>query len=89
MVTVDWNWLSEQGLLYKINKDVLHPLGLAASRNPDTGGSDAILVADDLVWEYSSDLVAENEAKLRNFEENREKILKEVLTDSIKKQNNG
>lgn len=88
MVTVDWNWLSEQGLLYKINKDVLHPLGLAAFRNSNTGSSDAILVADDLVWEYSPDLVAENEVKLRNFEENREKILKEVLTDSIRKQNN-
>jgi len=51
--TIDWNQMSELGLIVRINKEILHPLGLALSRNTETGSSDAVLVADDGAWEYS------------------------------------
>lgn len=53
MKTIDWNKMSELGLLYRINKEILHPLGLAVSRTVETGSSDSILVSDDGEWEYS------------------------------------
>lgn len=40
MKSINWNQMSELGLIYKINKDILHPLGLAISRNPDNGFSE-------------------------------------------------
>lgn len=51
--TINWNQLAELGLMVRINKEVLHPLGLAVSRNPETGASDHIFVSDDGVYEYS------------------------------------
>lgn len=48
--------MSELGLIYRINSEILHPLGLAISRNPDTGSSDVVLLAEDGVWEYSSEI---------------------------------
>lgn len=48
--------MSDLGLIYRINNEILHPLGLAISRNPDTGSSDVVLLADDGVWEYSSEI---------------------------------
>jgi len=51
--SINWNQLSELGLLYRINKELLHPLGLTISRNPDTGSSDEILIAPDGVWTYA------------------------------------
>lgn len=53
MKSIDWNKASELGLIEKINKEVLHPLGLAMTRNPETGSSESILIADDGVWKYS------------------------------------
>ncbi len=44
--------MSELGLIYRINKEILHPLGLAVSRNPDTGFSEEIYISDDGEWEY-------------------------------------
>lgn len=52
MKYINWNDLSELGLLERINKELLHPLGLAVSRTPDTGASEMILIADDGEWEY-------------------------------------
>lgn len=53
MKTIDWNQISELGLLEKINREIMHPIGLALSRNPETGVSERALVADDGVWEYA------------------------------------
>ena len=50
--TIDWNQMSDLGLLERINREILHPLGLAASRDIKTGHSTAILVSDDGEWEY-------------------------------------
>jgi hypothetical protein len=52
MKTIDWNKMSELGLLERINREICHPLGLAVSRDVETGGSTRILIADDGEWEY-------------------------------------
>ena len=56
MKSIDWNQMSELGLIRRINTNVLNPIRLAICRNPDTGTSDLVLVAEDGVWEYSSDI---------------------------------
>jgi hypothetical protein len=56
MKTIDWNQLSELGLQERINREILHPLGLAVMRNPEDGTSSGALIADDGVWEYSPEL---------------------------------
>jgi hypothetical protein len=55
MKKIDWNVASELGLIRKINRYILHPLGLAMSRNPDNGHSECILVADDGIFNYKYD----------------------------------
>lgn len=63
MQTIDWNQMSKLGLIEKINREILHPMGLAISRNPKTGTSDQILVAPDGFFEYDiqSKMIPENE----------------------------
>ncbi|WP_459567002.1 DUF7415 domain-containing protein, partial [Enterobacter hormaechei] len=39
MKYVDFNTLSEMGLVWRINREILHPLGLALSRDVETGSS--------------------------------------------------
>lgn len=52
MNTINWNQMSDLGLIEKINREILHPLGLAISRNPETGHSENVFVAADGVFEY-------------------------------------
>lgn len=52
MARLDWNDMSELGLIQLINDALLHPLGLAISRNPKTGFSEFIVVADDGYFTY-------------------------------------
>jgi hypothetical protein len=56
MQTINWNQMSELGLIRIVNREILHPIGLAISRNPETGTSDEILVSDDGEWEYSPEI---------------------------------
>lgn len=49
---VSWNELSARGLLLRINKEILHPVGLAVFRDPKTGISQGALIAPGGVWEY-------------------------------------
>lgn len=42
MKSINWNQMSELGLIERINREILHPIGLAISRNPDTGSSDSV-----------------------------------------------
>ncbi|GIU12991.1 hypothetical protein [Shewanella sp. MBTL60-007] len=66
MNTIDWNQMSELGLIERINREILHPQGLAVSRNPETGTSDSILVADDGIFHYGdikSTLLSEQQVK--------------------------
>lgn len=69
MKSIDWNKMSELGLIYRINKEILHPLGLAVSRTVETGLSEKILIADDGVWEYNLNMIVktltDDEIKLK------------------------
>lgn len=53
---IDWNELSRRGLLARINREILHPLGLAVCRNPETGVSPGAVVSDNGPWVYPEDL---------------------------------
>ena len=55
MKNIDWNKASELGLIERINKEILHPLGLAMCRDTETGTSPCLLIADDGVWSYADD----------------------------------
>ncbi len=52
-----WNDMSDLGLIVRINNEILHPLGLALSRNPSAGTSEVVLIAPDGKWEYSADII--------------------------------
>lgn len=45
--TIDWNEASRLGLIERINREILHPMGLAMCRDVDTGTSPCILVSPD------------------------------------------
>ena len=49
---VDWNELSRRGLIVRINREILHPLGLAVCRDTGTGMSPGALVSPDGTWVY-------------------------------------
>lgn len=61
MIKLNWNEISELGLLERINDEIMHPLGLAVFRVSEDGSSGGALVADDRVWEYA------DRSKLKNF----------------------
>ncbi|MCO8161999.1 hypothetical protein NJC38_07485 [Pseudomonas sp. 21LCFQ010] len=56
MKLIDWNELSRLGLMVRINREILHPLGLAVSRDPETGKSSGAVVSDDGPFCYPDDL---------------------------------
>jgi hypothetical protein len=64
---VDFNYLSDAGLIYKINKEILHPVGLALGFDPSTGKSSGAYVAPDGEWEYPDDEIQELEERLNAF----------------------
>lgn len=72
--SIDWNKMSELGLIYRINNEILHPIGLAITRNPETGSSEVVLISDDGLWEYSEDL----KNKIRPADEEIKQILKNI-----------
>lgn len=71
MKHINWNQASELGLIVRINREVLHPLGLAMTRNPENGVSEMLLVSPDGIWEYDQQLmtnapiVSEEEARVK------------------------
>ncbi|MGK4474128.1 DUF7415 domain-containing protein [Aeromonas molluscorum] len=71
MKHINWNQASELGLIMRINREILHPLGLAMTRNPENGASEMLLVSDDGIWEYDQMLtlkvpqVSEEEARAK------------------------
>lgn len=54
---LDWNELSALGLIVRINAEILHPLGLAIFRDPDSGISAGAMIAPDGKWEYAPDVI--------------------------------
>nr|NWO38664.1 hypothetical protein [Citrobacter freundii] len=53
---LDWNQLSALGLIVRVNKEILHPMGLALFRDPESGVSDGALIAPDGKWNYADDI---------------------------------
>lgn len=45
-----------QGLVFRINYEVLHSQGLAMMYDPKTDVSDGALVVSDGIWNYSGDI---------------------------------
>lgn len=72
MKNINWNQASELGLIVRINREVLHPLGLAMTRNPENGVSEMLLVSPDGIWEYDQQLMTN--APIVSEEEARAKI---------------
>lgn len=64
MKSIDWNQMSKLGLIERINREILHPLGLAIAREVTTGISEKVLVAPDGIFEYGeikSTIISEDE----------------------------
>ncbi|MGK0703309.1 DUF7415 domain-containing protein [Yokenella regensburgei] len=53
---MSWNELSARGLIIRINKEILHPIGLAVFRDQKTGISQGALISPDGVWEYDQSI---------------------------------
>lgn len=71
MKTLDWNDISKLGLVERINREILHPLGLSVSYDFNKGVSEEILISDDGFFEYSPEMPI------------REKISKKGIHDII------
>ncbi|MEC4728860.1 hypothetical protein HWQ46_25425 [Shewanella sp. D64] len=81
MKKINWNVMSELGLVEKINREILHPLGLAVAYCPHTGFSESILIADDGIWEYGNiKSVIVSDEEIRTFLE--EIVHKESVEES-------
>jgi hypothetical protein len=52
MKSINWNELSQLGLVELINRETLHPLGLAITIDPETGISKKIIVSPDGGFHY-------------------------------------
>ncbi|WP_336332302.1 DUF7415 domain-containing protein [Pseudomonas putida] len=50
---IDWNEISRLGLLERINREIMHPLGYAVCREVETGRSSGALVSDDGPFIYA------------------------------------
>ncbi|MCO7537809.1 hypothetical protein NJH24_23885 [Pseudomonas asiatica] len=55
---IDWNEISDRGLLVRINREIMHPLGLAVARDPATGRSPGAVVSDDGPFVYAEDTLS-------------------------------
>ncbi|WCX68633.1 hypothetical protein [Salmonella phage GSW6] len=62
-----WNELSRKGLIVALNFSLFHPRGLAIARDPETGESPYLLVADDGIWEYTPDILEEAKHQLNRI----------------------
>lgn len=80
MKCINWNQASELGLIVRINREILHPLGLAMVRNPENGTSEMLIVSPDGIWEYEKQLMAnapsvsEEEARAKIAEWTKEQL---------------
>ncbi|NMZ50177.1 DUF7415 domain-containing protein [Pseudomonas poae] len=54
MKVIDWNEISRLGLHERINREIMHPLGLAIFRVVETGVSPGAYVSPAGVFEYAS-----------------------------------
>lgn len=64
MKVIDWNEISRLGLHERINREIMHPLGLAIFRVVETGQSPGAYVSPDGAFEYATPITpVEPEAK--------------------------
>lgn len=64
---LDWNQLSALGLIVRINTEIIHPLGLAIFRDPDSGVSAGAMIAPDGKWEYAPDVIEGLRVRLSDY----------------------
>ncbi|MCF2826905.1 MULTISPECIES: DUF7415 domain-containing protein [unclassified Pseudoalteromonas] len=57
MKKIDWNEISELGLLVEINEKIMHPLGLAIVRCNETGTSEGAFVSTNGPFTYNHDRI--------------------------------
>jgi len=57
LLRIDWNKASDLGLIQRINSEILHPLGLAMTRDPETGSSPDLIFSTDEGILYSDEIV--------------------------------
>ncbi|MFV3316457.1 hypothetical protein [Pseudomonas sp. NY15374] len=57
---IDWNEISQRGLLVRINREIMHPLGLAVCRDLATGTSPGAVISDDGPWVYPDDVAEDS-----------------------------
>ncbi len=69
---MDFEEMSNNGLIWKINKEILHPLGLALARDGDT--SPGCMIAPDGKWEFNEESNIRNFEKFQNFKKTLEEI---------------
>lgn len=67
---LDWNELSRRGLLERINREILHPLGLAVCRDVESGNSPGALVSPDGAWRYPEQKAQPTDAQLDEMRRN-------------------
>lgn len=93
MKSINWNQMSELGLIERFNREILHPLGLAVSRDVYTGASGEVLVADDGIWEYCKEMpttIISNEAvkeklglMISSDSERKNRVVKAITRDEL------
>ena len=69
---MDFEEMSNNGLIWKINKEILHPLGLALARDGDT--SPGCMIAPDGKWEFNEESNIRNFEKFQKFKKTLEEI---------------
>jgi len=73
--TINWGIASKLGLIYKINKEVLHPLGMAMTK--DTFGRSNVILVNDEPYTFSQELIDRNEEKLKSLDKNLKDLFKD------------
>ncbi len=81
IVAMNFNQMSDFGLIYLINKQILHPLGLSLTVEPKTGKSCGAVISHDLIWSYTTKMHNESRAKLDKFLKHREGTLQQLLSE--------
>lgn len=64
---LSFNRMSQLGILYKINKEVLHPLGIALTRDQDLNCSFGCIVANDGIFNFDKEAEDRNDTLFKDF----------------------
>lgn len=78
---IDWDEASNLGLIYKINKEILHPLGLSMFKGK-FGKSDGILVNNE-PYTFDQESTDRNEEKLKSLDFNLKELFKDFSSEIV------